>query len=35
VREGPLELGELKPGQWRDLREDELAALFGTSGVKK
>ena len=27
VAEGPLTLGELKPGQWRELSEAELAAL--------
>ena len=29
VQEGPLTLGELKPGQYRPLTEAELRALFG------
>ena len=28
VQEGPLTLGELKPGQYRPLTEAELCALF-------
>lgn len=27
IAEGPLQLGDLKPGAWRDLTEDELRAL--------
>ena len=27
VAEGPLTLGELKPGQWRELTEAELTQL--------
>ena len=30
VREGPISLGELRPGQWRDLTAEELAALEET-----
>ena len=27
TRVGPIELGELRPGRWRHLNEDELGAL--------
>ena len=30
VREGPISLGDLKPGQWRDLTAAELTALYET-----
>ena len=30
VREGPISLGDLKPGQWRELTAAELAALYET-----
>jgi 16S rRNA U516 pseudouridylate synthase RsuA-like enzyme len=26
---GPIELGRLRPGEWRDLSEKEVAALLG------
>jgi 16S rRNA U516 pseudouridylate synthase RsuA-like enzyme len=26
---GPIELGRLRPGEWRDLSEEEVAALRG------
>jgi len=29
VREGPLELGNLRPGRWRTLTEDEVSRLKG------
>lgn len=35
VRIGPLGLGDLPEGQWRDLREDELAALYHAAGVQR
>ncbi len=33
VREGPVSLGGLKPGQWRDLTAAELAALDETKAL--
>jgi pseudouridine synthase len=30
VRLGPLELGRLRPGAWRDLTSREIRALGGT-----
>lgn len=33
VREGPISLGDLKPGQWRDLTAAELAALYETKAL--
>lgn len=36
LRFGPIELGDLRPGQWRPLRTDEIAALdSGTNGNRK
>ena len=32
VRIGPLALGALAPGEWRDLTDDEVAALYAASG---
>lgn len=34
VRVGPLELGELPEGHWRELAEEEVRALFQVAGVK-
>lgn len=33
IREGPICLGDLKPGQWRDLTAAELAALYETNAL--
>lgn len=33
VREGPLELGNLPPGAWRELRPSEVAALREAAGL--
>ncbi|MGH2459583.1 MAG: pseudouridine synthase [Chloroflexota bacterium] len=35
VRLGPLELGRLKPGEWRELRPAEVKALFDAVGLEK
>jgi len=35
VRLGPLALGDLPEGQWRDLSEDELASLYKAAGVSR
>jgi pseudouridine synthase len=32
VAVGPVELGELRPGEWRDLTPEEVAALRGAGG---
>ncbi len=32
---GPLELGDLQPGEWRDLTEDERRALFQAVGLRQ
>ncbi len=34
VREGPLELGELAPGKWRHLTEDEMQKLLESCGIQ-
>ena len=34
VREGPLELGSLPGGRWRRLTEEELTAVYRSSGRK-
>ena len=34
TRLGPLALGDLPEGQWRDLSEDELQALYEAAGLK-
>jgi 23S rRNA pseudouridine2457 synthase len=31
---GPLGLGDLQPGQWRDLTPDEVVALQGPAGIQ-
>ena len=33
TRVGPLALGELPEGKWRDLREEERAALYAAAGL--
>jgi 23S rRNA pseudouridine2605 synthase len=35
VRIGPVQLGQLKPGEWRSLTEAELAALRGGRRIQK
>ena len=32
IAEGPLLLGDLKPGEWRDLKDEELTALRNSIG---
>ena len=34
IAEGPLRLGDLRPGQWRDLTEDELKLLRSCIGYE-
>jgi 16S rRNA U516 pseudouridylate synthase RsuA-like enzyme len=33
VRIGPVQLGDLKPGQWRQLSPTEIAALADYTGA--
>jgi 23S rRNA pseudouridine2605 synthase len=33
VRLGPLSLGNLKPGEWRELRRDEVERLRQAAGA--
>ncbi|MHB0938331.1 MAG: pseudouridine synthase [Armatimonadota bacterium] len=35
VRLGPLTLGDLPEGQWRDLNDEELDALYKAAGVRR
>src|SRR5579883_1876744 len=35
VRIGPLTLGRLKPGEWRELRPAEVRALFEAVGLEQ
>ncbi len=32
VQQGPLELGDLKPGQWRHLKDKEVSQLINWTG---
>jgi 23S rRNA pseudouridine2605 synthase len=35
LRMGPLRLGQLKPGEWRELRPDEVRQLRGDKEPKR